>query len=317
MSPRSGVLRLLRVSRTVSELDKTLAFYTGALGFSIANEATIDEPAWGTLMAIPGAHAHSALLRLGEQELELLTFNPPGRPYPPASKTTDFRFQHIAVVVSDMDKAYARLCQFPFVAITEHGPQRLPSNTGSVIAFKFRDPDGHPVELIHFPAGTGDTAWQSRHAVFLGIDHTAIDVDNLEASIDFYTRLLGLSVESRSVNTGPAQVRLDHALDVLVNVVALQPAMPGPPHLELLDYAQPVSGSVPADPKSNDVVADRTILQVHGLLLLMKILDAENVKFISPQIATMRNGDRAVLVRDPTGHILMLMELRSVQTAVF
>ena len=311
MNPRGRVLRLLRISRTVSDLDKTLAFYTGALGFSISREVRVDEPAWGTLMAIPGAHGYSALLRLGEQELELLTFNPPGRPYPPASKTTDFRFQHIAVVVSDMDKAYARLCQYPFVAITEHGPQRLPRNTGSVTAFKFRDPDGHPVELLHFPAGTGDAAWQSRHEAFLGIDHTAIDVDNLEASIDFYTRLLGLSVESRSANTGPEQVRLDHAPGVLVEVVALQPAMPGPPHLELLGYAQPVIDFLPADPKSNDIIADRTILQVHGLLQLMKTLDAENVKFISPQIATMRNGDRAVLVRDPTGHILMLMELHS------
>ncbi|HVA54271.1 MAG TPA: VOC family protein [Gammaproteobacteria bacterium] len=312
MNPRSRVLRLLRISRTVSDLNKTLAFYTGALGFSISREVRVDEPAWGTLMAIPGAHGHSSLLRLGEQELELLTFNPPGRPYPPASKTTDFRFQHIAVVVSDMDKAYARLCQFPFMAITEHGPQRLPSNTGSVIAFKFRDPDGHPVELIHFPAGTGDTAWQSRDEVFLGIDHSAIDVANLEASIDFYTRLLGLSVESRSVNTGPEQVRLDHAPDVLVEVVALQPAMQGLPHLELLGYAQPASGFLPVDPKSNDIVADRTVLQVNDLPRLMKALDAESVKFISPQIATMRNGDRAVLVRDPTGHILMLMELHSV-----
>lgn len=93
---------------------------------------------------------------------------------------------------------------------------------------------------------------------------------------------------------------------------ALQSAMQGPPHLELPGYAQPVIDFLPADPKSNDIVADRTIPRVHDLLLLMKILDAENVKFISPQIATMRNGDRAVLVRDPACHILMLMELHSV-----
>jgi len=311
MNPRSSVLRLLRVSRTVSDLKKTLAFYTDALGFSVTREAEIDEPAWGELMGIPGANGHSAILRLGKQELELLAYDPPGRPYPPESKAIDFWFQHVAVVVSDVNMAYARLCQCSFAAITENGPQRLPPNTGSVTAFKFHDPEGHPLELIHFPAGTGDAAWQQRLEVFLGIDHTAIDVADMEQSIDFYSRLLGLSVISRSVNTGPEQARLDHATNVLVNVAALQPTMQGPPHIELLGYAQPAKDRLPADPRSNDVVTDRMVLQVNDLPQMMEMLDAESIQFISPGLVTMRNGDRVALVSDPTGHMLMLMESHS------
>ena len=33
-----------------------------------------------------------------------------------------------------------------------HGPQLLPPSTGSVTAFKVRDPDGHPLELSYNPA---------------------------------------------------------------------------------------------------------------------------------------------------------------------
>ena len=308
MKHHGNVQRLLRVSRTASDLTKTVAFYRDMLGFSLKSEEVIDDPAWGELMGIPGAQGHSIILRLGAQELELLAFDPPGRVYPPESGAADLWFQHIAIVVSDIGAAYTRLCAYSFKPISERGPQRLPPNTGSVSAFKFRDPDGHPVELIHFPSGTGNVIWPQKQGLFCGIDHSAMDVADMQRSIDFYTRLLGLSVASRSVNSGPEQARLDHAPDVLVHVVALQPAMEGPPHVELLGYERPAGRPIPADVKSNDVLADRLVLQVHKLPRLMEMLETENVAFISPGIVTLRGGQCGAQVRDPSGHMLMLME---------
>lgn len=311
MKRRGRVLRLLRVSRNVSNLAEAIAFYSGALGFSVTNKTLIDDPAWGKLMGIPGACGHAAILRLGEQELELLAFNPPGCPYPVASRSTDLWFQHLAIVVADMEAAYAQLCRHPLVAISECGPQRLPPNTGSVIAFKFRDPDGHPLELIQFPPGTGYASWQQKQGIFLGIDHSAVDVADMDQSLDFYTGSLGLSVASRSINSGPEQERLDDVSDAVVEVLALHPNpnnIERPPHLELLGYEKPTGRSIPTRVKANDLLADRLVFQVDELPHLVAALSAENTEFISPGIITLRDRHRAALLRDPTGHMLMISE---------
>jgi catechol 2,3-dioxygenase-like lactoylglutathione lyase family enzyme len=306
---RTGnVLRLVRVSRTVSDLAKSAAFYRDALGFSIASEMAIDDPAWGPLMGIPDARGQSIMMRLGKQELELVAFDPPGRPYPRANRSTDLRFQHAAIVVSDMDQAYANLCRYPFDAITMHGPQHLPPNTGSVTAFKFRDPDGHPLELIHFPVGIGDAGWQKKRGVLLGIDHSAISVADVQLSIDFYTHLLGMGVGSRSVNSGMEQERLDGVRGAVVDVVALQLPDGRPPHVELLGYRRSAARHVRRRTLANDVIADRLVLQVDDLPHLAAALKNENVEFVSAGIATLRDGGHAMLVRDPTGHMLQLIE---------
>ncbi len=311
MNRQGDVLRLLRVSRTVTDLVKAAAFYTGALAFKQKTEATLSDPAWAELMGIPGARGHSIILQLGSQELELLAFDPPGRGYPTDSGATDLWFQHIALVVADMDAAYAQLNDYPFSPISQDGPQHLPPNTGSVTAFKFRDPGGHPVELIHYPPGVGNPIWQ-QHAssLFLGIDHSAIAVADAEQSIDFYTRLLGLNLASRSVNTGPEQARLDCARDVRVGIGALEPVTGEPPHVELLNYEQPVGRSIPGDLKANDVAADCLVFQVHDLPQLMDSLHAHNIELISPGMVSLHAGQRAALIKDPTGHLLSLMDIR-------
>lgn len=301
------VRRLLRVGRNVSDLGRIADFYCEALGFSVL--AGPDEGDSARLTDRPGTRVRTALLRLGEQELELTAFDPPGRAYPPQSRSNDLWFQHLALVVADMDAAYDRLRRHPFAVVTEGGPQRLPPNTGSVTAFKFRDPDGHPLELIHFPPGTGDPRWQRTDGVFLGIDHSAVAVADTEASVVFYTRLLGFSVAGRGLNSGPEQARLDGLpADVRVNVVALRPGAAGPPHLELLGYEQPAGRRLSAGARPTDVAADRLVLEVENLAVLVGVLEAEAARFVSADAGEAAGGHPAVLVRDPSGHLLMLVE---------
>lgn len=309
MNHQGSVSRLQRISRTVTDIAKAVMFYTDALDFKQKTEATILDPAWAELLGIPGAHLQSIILQLGSQELELIAFDPPGCGYPANSSTTDLWFQHIAVVVADMDAAYLQLNHTPLSPISQGGPQHLPPNTGSVIAFKFRDPDGHPVELIHYPLGVGNPIWQqSSSRLFLGIDHSAIAIADTERSIDFYTRLLGFKLGSKSANTGSAQSRLDCARDVRVVVVALHPESNTPPHIELLHYEQPAGRPIPAGLKANDVAADRVVLQVHDLPRLTDSLVARNVEFISPGIVNLSRNQRAALIKDPTGRLLLLMD---------
>ena len=191
-------------------------------------------------------------LRLGEARVDLVRPARLGAPYPAAAPGWSPSFQHFAIVVSDMRAAYARLqAQTGWTAISTDGPVRLPEASGGVTAFKFRDPEGHPLELIMSaasPAGGAD--------VFLGIDHSAISVADTQRSIEFY-ETLGLTRVGGSLNTGPEQARLDDMAAPVVEVTALAPTEPTP-HLELLCYR----GNFPRDASRlgpNDIAATRVI----------------------------------------------------------
>ena len=96
---------------------------------------------------------------LGEQSIELVATKSALRIFAPANSTA---FQHFAIVVSDIDKAMQKLsgCQ-GWSPISRAGPQALPLASGGVTAFKFRDPEGHPLELLWFPDGTRPPAWSN------------------------------------------------------------------------------------------------------------------------------------------------------------
>ena len=306
----TGVTRLLRVSLTVAEVAGAEAFYRDTLGFARVAAGEVGGPAWLRLMGAEGATARFVVMRLGAQELELVAFDPPGRPYPPASTAHDPWFQHVAIVVSDMAAAWARLQHAPIMPITRGGPQRLPPNTGSVTALKFRDPEGHPLELIAFPPGTGDPVWQhpTEGALFLGIDHSAIVVRDPVRSARFYKGPLGLSELSHSINDGPEQQRLDGTQGDVVDVVALRPAAGTTPHVELLGYRVPPVGAVETDASVRDIAATRLVLQVERLSDIAATLQVAGAGLISPGMVALRDGSHGILVRDPDGHLLLLIQ---------
>ncbi|MEO8714139.1 MAG: VOC family protein, partial [Acetobacteraceae bacterium] len=74
-------LRLLRVGRTVTDLSRAGAFYREALGFTVGEIVEAD-PGWAEMLGGPGTRVRTLRLRLGDQELELAEFDPPGAPYP-------------------------------------------------------------------------------------------------------------------------------------------------------------------------------------------------------------------------------------------
>jgi catechol 2,3-dioxygenase-like lactoylglutathione lyase family enzyme len=256
----TAIARVARISLTTRAADPLAAFYERALGFRLLGEERRSGARFETLMAVQGA-ARGLLLGLGEQVVELLEFSSPGQPYPHDAAASDLSFQHFAVVAADMDATYRRLLTISgWRAISRGGPVRLPEASGGVTAFKFRDPEGHPVELIAFPAGKTPRIWRVRRGdqPCLGVDHSAISVADTARSIAFYEKL-GFRVSGRSHNHGAEQARLDglDAPDVEVTALAAARATP---HVELLCYRGRARNAA-APQRNNDVAATRLLLE--------------------------------------------------------
>ena len=249
---------IVGLSLTTQRRARLAAFYRDALGFVVLGESRLEAAEAAATLGVTGG-ATATAMRLGAQSVELVEFDAPGRPYPADALATDALFQHFAIVVADMRAAYARLTSAPgWSPITLGGPQVLPASSGGVTAFKFRDPEGHPLELLAFPPDRTPAPWRNLPAreVCLGIDHTAIDVADTERSRSFY-EALGFSVVGGSVNQGGPQQRLDGAPAALVEVTAMA-ATDAPPHLELLCYERPATRAVKSE--NNDVAATRIVL---------------------------------------------------------
>lgn len=192
------------IGLTVSDLDRSVEFYSKVLSFEKVSETEAAGEEYEHLLGLFALRMRTARMRLGDEFIELTEFLAPrGRPAPVDSRSNDGWFQHIAIIVSDMDRAYAVLRQNK-VQHASPEPQRLPDwnrNAGGIRAFYFRDPDGHPLEVLAFPPGKGDPRWhRPTDRLFLGIDHTAIVVADTRASLAFYRDLLGLQVAGESEN---------------------------------------------------------------------------------------------------------------------
>ena len=267
-------LSLVGFELTVADLSAAERFYTGLPGVSVVRQGWA-EPAMAALL---GAKSIEEIaLRRGGQSIVLQHFTPAGAPYPDERRSCDQAFQHLALPVTDAVSAAAELMATP---ISRNGAQVLPASSGGATAYKFRDPEGHPLELIEF---------SDRHES--GVDHSAIVSADVERSIAFYRDTLGLVVAARQTNRGPAQDRLDGLEGTVVEVVALQPATPTP-HIELLAYQSPAI--VPAQPhEARDIAATRLVLTVDRLA--------------QPGVQ-LADGSRAALIRDPDGHLLVLIQ---------
>jgi catechol 2,3-dioxygenase-like lactoylglutathione lyase family enzyme len=295
------------VGVTVSDLDRAVDFYARVLGFELLSEVEVVGPEYDRLQGVFGVRMRVARLRLGQEVIELTEYLAPrGRPVPAGSRSHDRWFQHIAIVVSDMDRAYAHLRRHR-VEHASVGPQRLPdwnAAAGGIQAFYFKDPDGHPLEAIHFPAGKGDARWhRPTGRLFLGIDHTAIVVGDTDASLGFYRDRLGLTVAGSSENHGPEQEYLNHVFGARLRITTLRAA--AGPGIELLEYLSPRDGRpIPPDQRPNDLAHWQTSLSTPAVSRAAAALGGSGAIALPDAALGFREG---ALVRDPDGHVMRLV----------
>jgi catechol 2,3-dioxygenase-like lactoylglutathione lyase family enzyme len=229
---------------------------------------------------------------------------------PPDTRGNDRWFQHVAIIVSDMDKAYSRLREHG-VAHGSTGPQRLPDwNPGAagIRAFYFRDPDGHFLEVLQFPPGKGLAKWhQPGTRLFLGLDHTAIVVLDTDRSLAFYRDVLGMRIAGEGENHGPEQEHLNNVFGARLRITALRAA--AGPAIELLEYLAPRDGRpAPLDLRANDLAHWQTTLVTGDPSPLLARSRAFSL--VSPEVIALPDATlgfaRGLLVRDPDGHAMRI-----------
>jgi catechol 2,3-dioxygenase-like lactoylglutathione lyase family enzyme len=303
------------IGMTVSDMDRAVDFYSKVLSF----EKVSDVEVWGAeyehLQGLFGLRMRVVRMKLGDEAIELTEYLAPrGRPIPVDSRSNDRWFQHIAIIVNDMERAYQWLRQHK-VQHASTGPQRLPDwnpNAGGIQAFYFKDPDGHALEILQFPEGKGDPKWRRKSdKLFLGIDHTAIVVADTDASLKFYRDLLGLHIAGTTENYGSEQEHLNNVFGVRLRITSLHAAEG--PGIEFLEYLTPRDGRpYPDDARANDLLHWQTKLVTHSTEGMAKRIGSGEYQLLSPGTVTISGNHlgfhRAVTVRDPDGHVMQIIE---------
>lgn len=312
---QSSVAEVGAIGFTVSDMDRSVEFFTKVLDFEKVSDVEFHAEAFDRLVGIFGARVRVVTLQLGREKIELTEYlTPRGGPIPADSRSNDLWFQHIAIVVRDMDAAYGRLRKHEVGHIST-APQRIPDwneAAAGIHAFYFRDPDDHALELIYFPPGKGDPRWQwETEELFLGIDHTAIAVDDTDASLATYRDLLGLEVAGESLNHGMEQEHLNHVFGSQVRITGLR-AREGP-GIEFLEYLVPTTGRpYPPDARPNDLLHWHVTLRTPDAVGMWERLGLHRTRRISGSLVDITSlglgGRRAGLFRDPDGHALRLVE---------
>lgn len=303
------------VGMTVSDIDAAVDFYSEVLTFEKISDVEVLGREVELLQGVFGARMRVVQMRLGSEVIELTQYlTPRGRPIPVDSRSNDLWFQHIAIVVSDMDAAYERLRDFNVQHVST-GPQRLPEYipaAAGIEAFYFQDPDGHNLEVIYFPEDKGNPRWQENTGdLFLGIDHTAIAVSDTATSLAFYRDLLGLDVAGESFNYGPEQERLNNVFGARLHISGLT-AGTGV-GVEFLDYLSPATGRpYPEDAQTNDLWHWDITMVVKDAAATANRLQQAGVPFISSGLVELPNAAlgfrKGFLVRDPDGHAIRVVE---------
>ena len=318
--------RVLQFGFTSADTARSVDFYRQSLGFETGETLQIDGGAYGQLLGLPQGCFRLTRLQLGQETLEILErpeaaasgSQRAGRAIPADSRSCDLWFQHLCLVTSNLDGALERLQPALESGLTQavsRAPQTLPAwnrAAAGIRAFKFRDPDGHNLELLEFPPDKGEARWH-RGSGLLGVDHSAISISDTVLSSRFYDELLGLRLGGDSLNSGPTQDALDNLEQTQVRITAHR--CPQGPGIECLDYQPPNRGRpMPTDLNPADLAHWQIRLQVDDPDAIAAQLEACGGRLLSPGVVDL--GDqgealgfrRALQVADPDGHRLQLVQ---------
>lgn len=161
-----GSLAFAHAGVSVSDLDRSLAFYVDGVGLRCVSRRLVEDDYVLTIVQVPGTRAlEVAMLALptGQVVLELLRYVG-CEPGSWSGQPSDFGVGHVCLFVDDVDAARERALQAGGRARTPH-PVEIKSGPykGGVSCY-LADPDGYTVELVERPPMNDAVAAQRQAA---------------------------------------------------------------------------------------------------------------------------------------------------------
>ena len=147
------VVSVWHTSWTVSDLDRSIAFYCDLMGFELIRRRVRTGEFIETVVGFPGAELHIAALRIpqapeppSQHHLELIQYvSPKGAKL--QLSTCNVGAAHLALEVKSIHDDYRRLSAAGVHFVSP--PVEIPGGAG--YACYMRDPDGFTIELVEPP----------------------------------------------------------------------------------------------------------------------------------------------------------------------
>jgi glyoxylase I family protein len=136
---------------TVSNLERSLAFWRDVLGFELSHTAHQTGELAKEITGITGAEIQLAVLKTsGGQRIELLEYlAPPDRKHAQA-RPCDVGHVHVALLVDDLDAVLEKIVASGWKAAGIPQTLKTGPNAGKRVVY-VRDPDGTTIEFMQPP----------------------------------------------------------------------------------------------------------------------------------------------------------------------
>jgi catechol 2,3-dioxygenase-like lactoylglutathione lyase family enzyme len=150
--PPSRIVTADHTGITVSNLERSLAFWRDVLGFELSHTAHQTGEMASEITGVEGAELKLAVVKVpGGQKIELLEYLAPlERKRNVDLRPCDVGFVHVALIVDDLDAILSAINASGWEAAGK--PQTLQSgpNAGKRVVY-VRDPDGTTIEFMQPP----------------------------------------------------------------------------------------------------------------------------------------------------------------------
>ncbi len=136
---------------TVSNIDRSLAFWQGVLGFELSHRAHHTGDLASEVTGVPGAEISLAVLKAPGHKIELLEYHAPADRKRADLRPCDVGSVHVALTVDNLDAVLSAIASAGWRAAGK--PQTLKSgpNAGRRVIY-VRDPDGTTIEFMQLVA---------------------------------------------------------------------------------------------------------------------------------------------------------------------
>jgi glyoxylase I family protein len=140
------ISRVDHASSTVSDLDRSIAFYRDVLGMKVTRSSKEDGvvlkgPVADAVTGCPGTEQQIVFLEIGGTQIELVEYTPTGRPQVD-NKPSDVGSGHICFAATDIQSLHRVLLA------NNARIHCAPQDVGPCWVIYFRDPDGNILEAV-------------------------------------------------------------------------------------------------------------------------------------------------------------------------